>query len=200
MPVDIILLDLGLPDAQGLGAVRRAHVAAPRIPLVVLTGLDDESLAAQALQEGAQDYLVKGQIETPRPAAGPALCHRAQDTWKRRCSSKRSAPKSRSIASAMPSSARTSRETSPSSICVAEKMTGWSRQEAAGRPMSEVFRILDATQSRDRSLNPWRCCRRRSRTVHLPSNCILIRRDGFEIPIEDCVAPIHDREGRPPER
>ena len=40
---DIILLDLGLPDAQGLGAVRRAHAAAPRVPLVVLTGTDDES-------------------------------------------------------------------------------------------------------------------------------------------------------------
>ena len=56
-PVDIVLLDLGLPDAQGLGAVRRARAAVPRVPLVVLTGLDDESLAAQALQEGAQDYL-----------------------------------------------------------------------------------------------------------------------------------------------
>ena len=44
-------------------AVRRAHAAAPRVPLVVLTGMDDESLAAQALQEGAQDYLIKGQIE-----------------------------------------------------------------------------------------------------------------------------------------
>jgi signal transduction histidine kinase len=62
--VDIILLDLGLPDAQGLGAIRRAHAAAPRVPLVVLTGLDDESVAEQALQEGAQDYLIKGQIET----------------------------------------------------------------------------------------------------------------------------------------
>jgi signal transduction histidine kinase len=61
--VDIILLDPGLPDAQGLGAIRRAHAAAPRVPLVVLTGLDDESLAEQALQEGAQDYLIKGQIE-----------------------------------------------------------------------------------------------------------------------------------------
>jgi len=62
--VDIILLDLGLPDAQGLEAIRRAHVAAPGVPLVVLTGLDDESLAVQALQLGAQDYLIKGQIET----------------------------------------------------------------------------------------------------------------------------------------
>ena len=63
--VDVVLLDLGLPDVQGLGAVRRAHAAAPRVPLVVLTGLDDESLAVLALREGAQDYLVKGQIQAP---------------------------------------------------------------------------------------------------------------------------------------
>jgi signal transduction histidine kinase len=62
--VDIILLDLGLPDVRGLKAVRRARAAAPGATLVVLTGLEDELLAAQALQEGAQDYLVKGQIET----------------------------------------------------------------------------------------------------------------------------------------
>ncbi|MGA2945659.1 MAG: EAL domain-containing protein [Xanthobacteraceae bacterium] len=62
--IDIILLDLGLPDAQGLEAIRRAHASAPHVPLVVLTGLDDESLAAEALQLGAQDYLIKGQIET----------------------------------------------------------------------------------------------------------------------------------------
>jgi signal transduction histidine kinase len=61
--VDIILLDLGLPDAHGLEAVRRAHAAARNAPLVVLTGLDDEAVAAQTLREGAQDYLIKGQIE-----------------------------------------------------------------------------------------------------------------------------------------
>ncbi len=62
--VDLILLDLALPDAHGLEAIRRVHAAAPRVPLVVLTGIDDEMLAAQALQEGAQDYLIKGQIDT----------------------------------------------------------------------------------------------------------------------------------------
>jgi signal transduction histidine kinase len=62
--VDVILLDLGLPDAQGLRAIRRAHSAAPASPLVVLTGMDDESLAAQTLREGAQDYLIKGQVES----------------------------------------------------------------------------------------------------------------------------------------
>src|ERR1019366_2927621 len=47
---------------QGLEAVWRAHAAAPHIPLVVLSGLDDESMAVQAMQVGAQDYLIKGQI------------------------------------------------------------------------------------------------------------------------------------------
>ena len=48
---DLILLDLGLPDAQGLEAVQLAHEAAPHVPLVVLTGLDDELLAVKALKE-----------------------------------------------------------------------------------------------------------------------------------------------------
>jgi signal transduction histidine kinase len=60
---DVMVLDLGLPDAMGLNAVLRAHAAAPHVPLVVLTGLIDESLARQTLQQGAQDYLVKGRIE-----------------------------------------------------------------------------------------------------------------------------------------
>src|ERR1700732_237905 len=61
--VDIILLDLGLPDGHGLDTVRRAHAVAPGVPVIVLTGLDDEALAAAAMTEGAQDYLIKGQIE-----------------------------------------------------------------------------------------------------------------------------------------
>ena len=62
--VDVVVLDLGLPDTEGLETVRRAHVTASCIPLVVLTSNDDESLALQALQKGAQDYLIKGQIDT----------------------------------------------------------------------------------------------------------------------------------------
>ncbi len=60
----VVLLDLGLPDVQGLDVVRSAHARAVDVPLVVLTGLDDEALAVRALQEGAQDYLIKGQIDS----------------------------------------------------------------------------------------------------------------------------------------
>ena len=62
--VDVILLDLGLPDAQGLEAVRRTRLAAPDVALIVITGLDDEEIAVQALKEGAQDYIAKGNIDT----------------------------------------------------------------------------------------------------------------------------------------
>jgi PAS domain S-box-containing protein len=62
---DVVLLDLSLPDAHGLEALHRLCVLAPQLPLLVLTGLDDESLAVTAVQEGAQDYLSKSQLEGP---------------------------------------------------------------------------------------------------------------------------------------
>ena len=61
---DVVLLDLGLPDSQGLDTFVRTHAAAPDVPIVVLTGLDDEMLAVKAVQAGAQDYLVKGQVDS----------------------------------------------------------------------------------------------------------------------------------------
>jgi signal transduction histidine kinase len=79
--VDIVLLDLGLPDGHGLDSVRRAHAAAPGVPMIVLTGLDDEALAAEAMKEGAQDYLIKGQIENralPRALRHAIERHRMQ--------------------------------------------------------------------------------------------------------------------------
>jgi two-component system, cell cycle response regulator len=60
---DVCLLDLGLPDAQGLQAVQGIHRESPDLPIVVLTVLNDETLALEALQRGAQDYLVKGNID-----------------------------------------------------------------------------------------------------------------------------------------
>ncbi|HBB35889.1 MAG TPA: hybrid sensor histidine kinase/response regulator [Cyanobacteria bacterium UBA8803] len=61
---DIILLDLTLPDSKGLNTVTQIQAAARDLPIVVLTGLDDQELAVQAVALGAQDYLVKGEIAT----------------------------------------------------------------------------------------------------------------------------------------
>ena len=60
----VILLDLWLPDGYGLDTVREVCTAAPHLPVVVLTGLDDETIALRAVQEGAEDYLVKGQMDS----------------------------------------------------------------------------------------------------------------------------------------
>jgi len=60
---DIILLDLGLPDSEGMDSVTQLQAEAPHIPIIVLTGLDDEDAATQAVHKGVQDYLVKGQVD-----------------------------------------------------------------------------------------------------------------------------------------
>ncbi len=59
---EFVLLDLGLPDSQGIDTLRAMRIRYPHLPIVVLTGFDDEENGMLALHEGAQDYLVKGQI------------------------------------------------------------------------------------------------------------------------------------------
>jgi DNA-binding response OmpR family regulator len=61
---DIILLDLSLPDAQGVETFRRANEAAPNVPIVILSGVSDVTLSIETVQAGAQDYLVKGHVDT----------------------------------------------------------------------------------------------------------------------------------------
>lgn len=65
-PVDIVLLDLQLPDSQGLDGISQVRAVSATVPIVVLTASDDDGLAIQSLQLGAQDYLVKGYIQVYR--------------------------------------------------------------------------------------------------------------------------------------
>ncbi|HUU31326.1 MAG TPA: diguanylate cyclase [Phycisphaerae bacterium] len=62
--VDLVLLDLSLPQSAGLDTLAAVLAHAPRIPTIVLTGLDDEAVAVEAVRRGAQDYLVKGQLDS----------------------------------------------------------------------------------------------------------------------------------------
>jgi diguanylate cyclase (GGDEF)-like protein/PAS domain S-box-containing protein len=191
---DIILLDLGLSDARGLEALRRAHDAAPRVPLVVLTGLDDEAQAVQALQEGAQDYLVKGRIETlglvraMRYAIERKFMEEALFVEKERAQVTLNC-----IGDAVACTDVLGNVTFLNPV--AETMTGWSSADAVGRPMAEVLQVLDAA-SREVDSNPLEMAGRGARTLGVSSNAILVRRDGFETWIEDSVAVIHDRQGR----
>ena len=62
-PADIVLLDLRLPDSQGMETFVSLHAQAPNVPIIVLSGMSDEQMAVEAVRLGAQDYLVKGQFE-----------------------------------------------------------------------------------------------------------------------------------------
>lgn len=61
--IDLVLLDLGLPDSSGLETYEKVSKVVSDIPVVVLTGLDDEEIAVGAVKKGAQDYLVKGDVD-----------------------------------------------------------------------------------------------------------------------------------------
>jgi diguanylate cyclase (GGDEF)-like protein/PAS domain S-box-containing protein len=183
-----------LRDAQGLEAVRRAHNAAPSVPLVVLTGLDDEAMAAGALREGAQDYLIKGQIETRsllralRYAIERKVLEETLFQEKERAQV--------TLDSIGDGVACTDIAGSITFLnLVAESLTGWSWLEGAGRPIADVLRILDATTHQPIP-NQVEIAVREDRTVHLDTTCLLSRRDGMEIPIGHHVSPIHDRDGQ----
>ena len=189
---DIIMLDLGLPDAQGLEAVRRAHASAPRVPLVVLSGMDDESMALQALQEGAQDYLMKGQIE-PRE-----LLRAMRYAIERKiieetlfAEKERAQVTLDSIGDAVVCTDLSGKITFLN--FVAEAMTGLSLQGAVGEPVAEALRIIDAT-GREAVLNSLGRAVGKDLSGHLPLNCILIRNDGLEIAIEGSTSLIRNRE------
>jgi len=191
--VDIILLDQGLPYAQELGAVRRTREAARGVPLVVLSDLDDESMAIQAIKEGAQDYLIKGQME-PRElvralhyAVQRKIIEEGQFEEKERVQVTLNC-----IGDAVISTDISGNITFLN--LVAETMTGWSLREVAGKPMTEVFRIVNASTRRVVP-NPMLKSSRQNRIGNIPLNSVLVRRDGTEIFIEDSVAPIHDHAG-----
>jgi diguanylate cyclase (GGDEF)-like protein/PAS domain S-box-containing protein len=78
---------------------------------------------------------------------------------------------------------------------VAEHMTGWPQQEALDRPLAEVLQIIDAT-TREPARSPMDQAIQLDRIVSLTPNCILLRRDGLETPIEDSASPIHNRGGQ----
>jgi len=190
---DIILLDLGLPDAQGVEAVRQTREAAPHVPLVVLTGRDDEALADQALQEGAEDYLVKGQIESSSLVR--ALRHAVERNMLQEAlyaEKERAEVTLNSIGDAVISA-------DVSGIITfvniqAERMTGWGREEALGRPLAEVFVGVDA-QTREATPNPVASVFEGGAALNLPPGSVLIGRDKPEIPIEASVSPMYSREG-----
>ncbi|HMG59239.1 MAG TPA: EAL domain-containing protein [Burkholderiales bacterium] len=192
--IGAVLVDLFLPDCHGIETFDQLFHAAPQIPILVLSAAQDEEVAKLAVQRGAQDYLLKNHLDgyllskalvsmIERAAIAEALFdekERAQVTLN-------------SIGDAVMSTDVGAQVTYLN--IVAEGLTGWSRKEAAGRPVAEVLRIVDAT-TREPAPDPVALAIRQNKTVALAPNCVLVRRDGVEAAIEDSTAPLHDRHGQ----
>jgi diguanylate cyclase (GGDEF)-like protein/PAS domain S-box-containing protein len=192
--ISAVLVDLLLPDNAGLGIVDRLFAAAPQVPIIVLCTPQDEYFAKEAIQRGAQDYLLKEHLNNyllPKTLA--AVIERAAITEALFDEKERAQVTLNSIGDAVISTNVEGRTTYLN--LVAERLTGWPIREATGRPVEEIFRIIDA-ETRTTIANPMARATEENATVGLPPTCILIRRDGVESAIEDSSAPIHDRHGR----
>jgi PAS domain S-box-containing protein len=182
---DVILLDLTLPDGQGLGTFIRLYEVAREMPIVVITGSDDQTLAVKSVQKGAQDYLVKGQL------TGELLVRAIQYAIER----KRTEQKIREQAALL--------DIATDAILVrdlqgqilfwnkgAERLYGWKAEEALGQKISQLlYRQTDAQRSEEhRSLNEqgeWH------------GELQQMTREGREITVESRWTVVRDGDRRP---
>ena len=190
---EAILLDLDLSDAHGIDTFNCLLRAAPNIPILLLMDPQHEETARLAVQSGAQGYLFKDRLD-------PYLLSKTLATMIERAAyaealfeeRERAQVTLNSIGDAVVSTDVSGRVTYLN--VVAQELTAWSQHEATGHPLEEVLQILDAT-TRQPLQNFAMLAIRDDKTLALPPNSVLIRRDGSESAIEDSIAPIHDRRG-----
>lgn len=193
--VEVVLLDLDLPDGHGIDAFKRIHAAVPKALILVLSGGSDDETAHQALQGGAQDIFPKNRIDAyywlpralryiiDRNAAREALFaekERAQVTLN-------------SIGDAVLTTDLAGKVSYMNKMAVT--MTGWPCEEALGQPLSEVFKVVGGPHRVTEHSTAQRAIDEDA-VIGLAIDSVLLRRDGTEAAIEDSAAPIHDREGR----
>jgi diguanylate cyclase (GGDEF)-like protein/PAS domain S-box-containing protein len=189
-----IFLNLFLPDSQGIETIDRLLAISSPASIVVLGGVDDEGICREAMRRGAQDFLLEGHIDS-------YLLERAIRNIVEREIARQELFIERDRAQVTLNSigdAVLSTDVLGNVVylnAVAEHMTGWSKREAVGHPLGDVFQILDGATHKP-SPNPLELAIQLDKAVGLSANCILVRRDGYECAIEDSAAPIHDRDGQ----
>lgn len=189
-----VLADLFLADSHGIGTFDRLFCAAPQIPILVLTTVQDESVAKLAVEHGARDYLLKTSCEGDSfPKALASMVERAAGADALFEERERAQVTLNCTGDGVVSIDILSHVTYLNTV--AESITGWSAEEALGRPITEVFRLVNTT-SRTAAPNPMLVAIRQNKAVvGLTPNCAIVRRDGLETAIADSAAPIHDRRG-----
>jgi len=188
-----VFVNLSLPDSQGLETLDELFLAVPSVPTLILAGSKDVAIALEALRHGAKDYLLEDHLDRDSfVRAIRNMAERQTATEMLSAEKERAQMTLNSIGDAVLSTDNEGRITYLNAV--AEKITGWTREEAAGKQVDDVFVIIDGS-TRAPCLNPLKTALEQNRTVGLTPHCILIRRDGAEFAIEDSAAPIHDQHG-----
>jgi len=188
-----IFLNLSLPDSQGLETFDRLARAAPGVPTLIIAGAQEAEIGLEALRRGAKDYLLEDHLDNDSVVrAIRNMAERKTAEEMLFTEKERAQVTLNSIGDAVLSTDLQGKVTYLN--VVAEKLTGWTREEAVGKHVEEVFVIIDGS-TREPCANPLKAAIKKNKTVGLTPNCILIRRDGSEFAIEDSAAPIHDQHG-----
>jgi diguanylate cyclase (GGDEF)-like protein/PAS domain S-box-containing protein len=193
--VGAAVLDLTLPDSHGVETFDKLFHAAPRVPILILSGVDAEATARKAVQRGAQDYVFKNQPDAYRLRRAVRMMIGLRATAAMSLKNEAASVVLDAIGEAV---LRT--DTRGNVIYLngmAVKMSGWSREEALGQPISDVLRIVDRANG-TAIRNVVEVTINEDKTVRLRANCkscVLIRRDGLEFGVEIAVADTHDQDG-----
>ncbi len=220
---DIIISDYVMPRFDGLAALKLAQDKGCDLPFIIVSGKIGEDVAVVAMKAGAHDYIVKGnwarlapavrrelreaEVRQERREAGEALCKAHQDLQKANAELERRVEKrTAQLAAQRERLAVTLRSIGDGVIAtdtrgqvavvnrVAEDLTGWSQEEAAGKPLAEVFHIINQ-ETGEACESPVEKVLEFGATEGLVHGAVLIARDGTERVIADSASPVRDDAG-----
>ncbi len=192
--IDAILLDMMLPDSCGLASFDRIHAAAPHTPIMTLCGPEDEAGGREAVQRGAQGWLSRGYFDNSLvPQSLRNVIERMKVEQGLYIAQARAQITLNSIGDAVISVDMHGRVDYLN--VAAEAMTGWTRDDAAGRPIAEVLVIVEAGNGHP-VVNPVEYVLRSGQAQVLTGTVTLMDREGRGRTIEDSAAPIFDWNGQ----
>jgi diguanylate cyclase (GGDEF)-like protein len=189
--VRAVIMDIEMPE--GFASFEELLSSTPHMPVLILSGTETECIARQAVEQGAQDYLLKNQLEefrlgrVVRTMIELKAKEEAAIQQQQRADVILSCTGDAVLISDVAGFVRHLNEP-------AELLTGWSCQEAIGRSLDEVFQTIDPI-SRQAVGDPLATAAVDKKYVSLCSNCVLVQRHGFEVAIEGSAAYTRDRLG-----
>jgi len=187
------LVDLTLTDSSGIDTFNRLFAVVPHTPILILSACEEESLAMQAVQLGAQGYLSKGFFTSSLvPQSLRSVIQRKAVEEELHKEKTRAEITLNSISDAVICTDRSGNIDYLN--LAAQELTGWSRDEAYGQPVATVFKIING-RTRKPERNTVELVLQQNRAIDLPPNTILLCKDGREVAIEDTASPIHDWDG-----